>query len=86
MALSKCLTADSAGEGTFTGVGPEVSAEVVGTGEAFGAEIALKCGRLYSLYSFFPKINRLGVLRKAAKRAARMSAIRTRVIVLCSLM
>lgn len=37
----KGFAADGADEGTFVGVGAEMGAEVVGSGEAFGAEIAL---------------------------------------------
>ena len=36
------FAADGAYEGSFVGVGAEVRAEVVGPGEAFGAEVALE--------------------------------------------
>lgn len=46
------FAADGADEGAFVGVGAEVGAEVVGSREAFGAEVALEgCGVfLYALF------------------------------------
>ena len=48
MALAVVLTgeglaADCADEGAFVGVGSEMRAQVVSTGEAFRAQVALKC-------------------------------------------
>ena len=41
------LAADGANKGTFVGVGAEMGAEVVGSCETFGTEVALKCGWMF---------------------------------------
>ena len=43
----KGLAADGTHKGPFVGVGAQVGAEVVGAGEAFGAEGALEGGRVF---------------------------------------
>ena len=41
------FAADGADEGALVGVGAQVGAEVVGAGEALGAEVALECGGVF---------------------------------------
>ena len=41
------FAADGTDERALVGVGAEVGAEVVGTGEALGAEVALECGGVF---------------------------------------
>ena len=44
MLAGEGFATDGADEGALVGVGPEVRAEIVGAGEALGAETALKGG------------------------------------------